>query len=249
LSFSAQGRNPITPFFFVSFLRKFESPYPPLIIPAEAGIPLSFPIKTITSCYYYLIVTINFKDKIFILLFYRIYFNIKRVYLLKMRFFMIKKTKFYILLLISLFLMSCSEEPPKIYQKKQIVKTDYFSIIVHSFKTSNEVNTNNPFTDLSGEDGILYVIIDISFKNIDKESRMIMDGDLILIGKDNKEYVLDKSETVLAEGFGVFLDQINPLLTKRTKLIYKIPKDFIGKIYYKPARNSENARIYLGNKS
>lgn len=158
------------------------------------------------------------------------------------------KIKFVILFFVFGVITSCSENSPKTYQIKEIVKTKYFEVKVNSFSTSTTVNTGNMFSNLPRNSGVLYGIIDISFKNIDTESRMIIDGELILVGADNKEYTFDKSETILADGFGLFLDQVNPMITKRTKLIYKIPEDFIGKIYYKPSRNPENARIYLGDK-
>ncbi len=62
-----------------------------------------------------------------------------------------------------------------------------------------------------------------------------------------KDYEFDKSETVMAEGFGLFLDQINPLTSKTTKLVYKLPAEIKGPAYYEPGRASDNESIYLGD--
>ena len=50
----------------------------------------------------------------------------------------------------------------------------------------------------------------------------------------------------MADGWGLLLDQINPLTTKTTKLVYKIPAEIIGNAYYKPARSGSNDIIDLG---
>ena len=63
---------------------------------------------------------------------------------------------------------------------------------------------------------------------------------------NGKDYNFDKSETVMADGWGLLLDQINPLTTKTTKLVYKIPAEIIGNAYYKPARSGSNDIIDLG---
>ena len=109
----------------------------------------------------------------------------------------------------------------------------------------NSVNTGNQFSNLPAEQGSRYLILDVSFKNTSEESRMLMDG-VVIINYNGKDYNFDKSETVMADGWGLLLDQINPLTTKTTKLVYKIPAEIIGNAYYKPARSGSNDIIDLG---
>ncbi len=85
----------------------------------------------------------------------------------------------------------------------------------------------------------------MSFKNTSEESRMLMDG-VVIINYNGKDYNFDKSETVMADGWGLLLDQINPLTTKTTKLVYKIPTEITGNAYYKPSRSGSNDIIDLG---
>ena len=72
---------------------------------------------------------------------------------------------------------------------------------------------------------------------------MLMDG-VVIINYNGKDYNFDKSETVMADGWGLLLDQINPLTTKTTKLVYKIPAEITGNATYKPGRGS--SEFYLG---
>ncbi len=124
--------------------------------------------------------------------------------------------------------------------------TDYFEILVNKVVVSDRVNTGNQFADLNREPGNQYLAFKITFKNIDNESRMFTDGD-VLINYNGKEYRYDKSETILLEGWGTMLDQINPLTSKTTNLVYKIPQEITGDLYWRPGRNSKNVTFYLGN--
>jgi len=126
----------------------------------------------------------------------------------------------------------------------QVLKTDYFEITVNKVGVGNFVDTGNEFSDLKEEEGSKYIVLNVTFKNIDNESRMIVDGSLF-INYNGKDYEFDKSETIIADGWGLMLDQINPLIKKTTKLVYKIPTEISGDIYYKPGRTDK--RIILGS--
>jgi hypothetical protein len=128
----------------------------------------------------------------------------------------------------------------------QTLKTEYFEITVSKAELINKINTGNEFSDLAAEQGNQFLIITTTFKNIDNESRMLTDGS-VFINYNGKDYEFDKSEVVMAEGFGLFLDQINPLTSKTTKLVYKLPAEIKGPAYYKPGRASDDEKIFLGN--
>lgn len=128
----------------------------------------------------------------------------------------------------------------------QVLKTDYFDITVNEVSLNDRVNTGNQFADLKPEQGNMYLIINASFKNTDSESRMLMDGS-VWIEYNGKNYEFDKAETVMLEGWGLLLDQINPLTTKTTNLVYKIPSEIKGPAYWQPGRAKKSQRIFLGN--
>ena len=133
----------------------------------------------------------------------------------------------------------------KVISIGDVLKTDYFDIIANSIKMRPDVDTGNEFTDLPAEDGIMYLIINATFKNTDNESRMLSDGS-VWINYNGKDYEFDKSETIMLEGWGLMLDQINPLVSKTTKIVYKIPSEIKGKAFWQPGREDGDERIYLG---
>lgn len=110
----------------------------------------------------------------------------------------------------------------------------------------DRVNTGNEFADLKPEQGNMYLVINATFKNIDKESRMLLDGS-VWINYNGKDCEFDKSETVMLEGWGLLLDQINPLTSKTTHLVYKIPAEIKGNAYWQPGRADSGQKILLGN--
>ncbi len=128
----------------------------------------------------------------------------------------------------------------------QVLKTDYFDITVNKAEIQKTVHTGNQYTDLKKEDGINYLLIEANFKNTDNESRMLDDGS-VWINYNGKDYEFDKTETVMAEGYGLLLEQINPLTSKTTILVYKIPAEIKGDAYWQPGRANDNERIFLGN--
>ncbi|MFC4686583.1 DUF4352 domain-containing protein [Epilithonimonas pallida] len=128
----------------------------------------------------------------------------------------------------------------------ETLPTEYFEVTVNKVGVQNSVSTGNQFSDLKPESGTRYLIINTTFKNTSNESRMLMDGE-VLVNYNGKDYTFDKSETVMAQGFGLLLDQINPLTAKTTNLVYKIPAELKGTAYYKPGRSGSDDLIDLGN--
>ena len=128
----------------------------------------------------------------------------------------------------------------------QILKTDYFDITVNKVSVKDKVNTGNQFSDLKKEASNKYLIINATFKNTDKESRMVMEGS-VWINYNGKEYEFDKSEAIMAEGYGTMLDQLNPLTSKTTNLVYKLPAEISGIGYWQPGRSNNDQKINLGD--
>ena len=126
-----------------------------------------------------------------------------------------------------------------------VLKTRYFDVVVNQVGLQRSVRIDG-FQDLKPVQDIQYLIINVSFKNTDTESRMLDEGS-VWIKYNNKNYQFDKSETILKDGWGLFLDQINPLVTKTTNIVYKIPMEIKGPAYWQPGRANNNQRIYLGD--
>jgi len=162
---------------------------------------------------------------------------------------------FFIILMVGALSMrssknSYSSSPAKSAQSTigvgQALSTRYFDVTINTVETYKSVDLGNIYMNLKEEPETNYLVLNITFKNTDNESRMIIDGE-VLINYNGKDYKFDKSETVLADGWGLFLDQINPLSSKTTNLVYKIPKEITGKAYYHPGRAGKKDLIYLGS--
>lgn len=118
---------------------------------------------------------------------------------------------------------------PKAFKVGESIKGNKFEITINSIKTANAVNTGNQFTSLPKKSGQKYLILDLTFKNIDKETRTVTDEGEIAIFKEGWETLtIDRSEVVMREDIGILLQHINPTMTRNFKLIYAIPDNFIG---------------------
>lgn len=137
---------------------------------------------------------------------------------------------------------SSTESSSKVVELGQPLQTDYFSVKVNKFDLKDKVSTGNEFADLKKEEGNKYVIINVTLKNTDSESRMMFDGEL-LVKSGGKDYKYENAETVMAEGWGILMENINPGVTKTTNIVYKVPSDLKGDVYYVPARSSEMIKI------
>jgi Domain of unknown function (DUF4352) len=128
----------------------------------------------------------------------------------------------------------------------QTLKTDYFDVTVNKAGLQHEISTGNQFADKTADEGNQFLVFNTTFKNTDKESRMLTKG-TVYITYNGKEYEFDKAETIMLEGWGLMLDQINPLTSKTTNLVYKIPKEITGPAYFRPGRADKDQRIFLGD--
>ncbi|WP_185147321.1 DUF4352 domain-containing protein [Chryseobacterium binzhouense] len=140
---------------------------------------------------------------------------------------------------------SASAEAASYKKVGETLPTEYFDVTVNTVNVKNSVSTGNEFVDLSAESGTRYLIINTTFKNTSNESRTLIDGE-VLVNYKGKDYTFDKSETIMLDGWGLMLDQINPLTTKTTNLVYKIPAELIGTAFYKPGRSGSDDLIDLG---
>lgn len=135
-----------------------------------------------------------------------------------------------------------------IYQLNKIERVSlgrvgYFEVSTRSCSVMKSVKTNNRFSDLPAQAETSYIVLDASFKNLDSESRMPVEGDIIIVS-NGKEYRFETSETVMAEGYGLRFRKMNPLITERTKLVYKVPDEISGEVYWEPGRNKDSIRLW-----
>jgi Domain of unknown function (DUF4352) len=135
------------------------------------------------------------------------------------------------------------EEKPKSIGMNQVLQTDYFEVTVNGIEVANTVGSG--FAEQQAGDGNKFLILDVTYKNIDTESRWIT-GDHVYVTYNGKEYDFSKQEVVLQEGYGVSLEVLNPLTTKTAKIVYKIPSELTGEAFYQPSRAKRDQLVALG---
>ena len=119
----------------------------------------------------------------------------------------------------------------------------YFDVELKSCRVTNQLNTGNRFANPEPWEGSRFLVLDVTFKNKDKESRIPLPGSA-LISVDGSIYEFDQPESIMARGYGVPLQGINPLVTYRTKLVYRVPDESFSDVFWQPGRNSEGKRLY-----
>jgi hypothetical protein len=84
--------------------------------------------------------------------------------------------------------------------------------------------------------------INVTYRNTDTERKRVDFGALFIMYHE-KEYVFTRSNTERHDGWEIVLDHQE---SKTTDLVYKIPFEIKGPVYYEPEYNYEGGKIYLG---
>lgn len=121
----------------------------------------------------------------------------------------------------------------------------YFSVTVDRAQYGRTVGTSNRYAEPKAWEGSRFFILHASFKNLDTESRMPAEGSLI-VSYNGKEYDFDSVEPISAEGYNLWFRKVNPLVTVKTKIVYRIPNEIEGEVYWKPGRNPDGIRLWVG---
>jgi hypothetical protein len=128
---------------------------------------------------------------------------------------------------------------------KKSSQVGYFSITINSSTSQSKVGTGNTYAEPKPSTDSRFFIIDASFRNTDTESRLPFEGSL-LISYEGKEYEYDAVEPIMLEGYNIWFRKINPLITIRTKIVYRIPNEIEGEVFWRPGRNNDGTQLWAG---
>ncbi|MCO8163896.1 DUF4352 domain-containing protein [Pseudomonas sp. 21LCFQ010] len=131
-------------------------------------------------------------------------------------------------------------------QSKQAVmhgQVGYFDVTVNGCTISKSIDTGNRYSRLKPDPDARYLTVNATFKNIDNEGRIPLEGSLF-ISKDGKDFKFDTTETIMNEGYGIRLRSLNPLIKLNTKIVYKVPNELSGEVYWKPGRNAHDKKLW-----
>ncbi|MDA7088261.1 hypothetical protein PH586_17895 [Pseudomonas sp. SA3-5] len=121
----------------------------------------------------------------------------------------------------------------------------YFDISVTGCSAAPKVGTGNRFSEPRLWDGSRFFIVNVKFKNTDTESRLPVVGELY-VNYGGKEYKFDSVEPIILDGYNIWFRPINPLIAMETKIVYRIPDELEGEVFWKPGRNSSGTRLWCG---
>ncbi len=124
----------------------------------------------------------------------------------------------------------------------------YFEISTDKAYATNKVGTGNSFVEPKTWEGSRFFVVNASFKNLDTESRLPAEGSL-LVNYNGKDYVFDTVEPIMLEGYNIWFRGVNPLITMKTKIVYRIPNEIEGEVFWRPGRNSSGTRLWVGRVS
>lgn len=120
----------------------------------------------------------------------------------------------------------------------------HFNVTAKSCNISSAVGTKNRYSEPEKWDGSQFVVIDVLFKNMDKEGRLPLEGRLIIKTPEGEELKYDSTETIMESGYGIYFKSVNPLVTMPTKIVYRIPSDIVGEVLWEPGRNPDGKYLW-----
>ncbi|KOR80287.1 hypothetical protein AM232_18810 [Bacillus sp. FJAT-21352] len=120
-----------------------------------------------------------------------------------------------------------SSKETKVYKIGDKVKVGKLAYKITNAESMTEIKSNNEFIESAKTDG-QFLVIDIEAFNNDKEARMV-DSSMFKV-KDNQGREFEPTNDsdvmmVLEETMDLFLQDINPGISKKGKLVFELPKD------------------------
>lgn len=121
----------------------------------------------------------------------------------------------------------------------------YFEVSANKAFATNKIGTGNKYAEPKPWEGSRFFVVNASFKNISTESRLPIGGSLF-INYNGKDYEFDTVEPIMLEGYNIWFKSINPLITMKTKIVYRIPNEVSGEVFWRPGRNPTDTRLWVG---
>jgi hypothetical protein len=121
----------------------------------------------------------------------------------------------------------------------------YFEVSVDKGVYGKKLGTGNQFAEPKQWNDSRFFTVYASFKNLDTESRLPVEGSLF-INYNGKEYEFDSVEPIMVEGYNIWFRKINPLITMKTKIVYRVPNEVHGEVFWRPGRNPNDIKLLVG---
>lgn len=108
------------------------------------------------------------------------------------------------------------------------------AVTLEKAELKSSVITGNRFADKKKEEGSQYLILSIKYKNITNQTVKLIDKGFVYVLVNNEVYKYDKPETILKDGWYFLARELPPMITFKTKLVFKIPDEKNIQILWAP---------------
>jgi len=122
----------------------------------------------------------------------------------------------------------------------------YFEVSADRGTYGKKVETGNQFAEPKSWHGSRFFTVHATFKNMDTASRLPVEGSLF-INYGGRDYEFDSVEPIPLEGYNIWFRKLNPLVAMKTKIVYRIPNEVSGEVFWRPGRNPDDKRLWVGN--
>ncbi|MCC5814010.1 MAG: hypothetical protein JJT78_04580 [Leptospira sp.] len=129
-----------------------------------------------------------------------------------------------------------SSSKTRFYNPGATVILDDMEVCLVSWDLKPNVRTGNQFTDIPREDGVQFLIMKVVYKNISQSTITLGNPGKVYLVLGEKEYVYDRNETILLEGWIILLKKLAPLNTFTVNLVFKIPQEQGIRLFWAPSK-------------
>jgi hypothetical protein len=98
---------------------------------------------------------------------------------------------------------------------------------------------------VEAQSGSTFLILQATFKNTSSSSQVIVPGS-VLIDYEGRSYTFNIIEQVLGDPLEVPEAPINPLISQKVRIIYRIPDEISGKVRWQPGQNPDRLTLKCG---
>ncbi|EMR46729.1 hypothetical protein [Pseudomonas putida] len=99
---------------------------------------------------------------------------------------------------------------------------------------------------ITAPSGSKLFVIEGAFRNISNEGQLILPG-MILIKHSGETYRYDVFEVLSQDQFAIPDQPINPLITQKVRIVYRVPDDVFGRVRWQPGRNPDRLTVDCGS--
>jgi hypothetical protein len=121
-----------------------------------------------------------------------------------------------------------------------------FSVTANSCIASSKVGLESEQLEPLPQQDSKFLILDATFKN-NSDSSQFIDAGSLLVSYGGKTYTYSGIELIFDLRYSLPATPVNPLVSYRTKLVYRIPGELTGTVRWQPGNNPNGVTVQCGS--